>query len=97
MNLLASLPSLQVRLILEFCDGGTLREALDRGVFKLPNGGVNYLAVLDTAADVCKGMLQLHALNVIHSDLKVSEFHPPFSPVIYSLFWSWPSCCCSVE
>lgn len=32
-------------------------------------GGVNYLAVLDTAADVAKAMLHLHSLNVLHSDL----------------------------
>jgi hypothetical protein len=32
-------------------------------------GGVNYLAILDTAADVAKAMLHLHSLNVLHSDL----------------------------
>jgi hypothetical protein len=32
-------------------------------------GGLNYLAVLDTAADVTKAMLHLHSLNVLHSDL----------------------------
>jgi hypothetical protein len=33
------------------------------------NGGINYLAILDTAADVAKAMLHLHSLNVLHSDL----------------------------
>lgn len=33
--------------------------------------GVNYPAVLDTAADIAKAMLHLHAMNVLHSDLKV--------------------------
>ncbi len=64
--------------MLEFCDCGTLRDALDQGMLMLSPDGpaparpqVDYLAVLDTAADIAKGMLQLHALNVLHSDLKV--------------------------
>jgi serine/threonine protein kinase len=55
--------------VLEFCDKGCLREALDSGAFLLAGGGVNYAAVLDTAADVAKAMLHLHSLNVLHSDL----------------------------
>lgn len=66
-DLLLSL--LQVRLVLEFCDKGCLRDALDDGVFTLAPGVVNYLAILDTAADVAKAMLHLHSLNVLHSDL----------------------------
>lgn len=33
------------------------------------SGTLNYLAILDTAADVAKAMLHLHSLNVLHSDL----------------------------
>jgi serine/threonine protein kinase len=58
-----------VRLVLEYCDKGCLRDALDGGIFKLGPDGVNYLAVLDTAADVAKAMLHLHSCNVLHSDL----------------------------
>lgn len=35
---------MQVRLILEYCDRGSLREALDLGAFKQPDGGINYPA-----------------------------------------------------
>lgn len=38
-------------------------------LFAAENGGINYLAILDTAADVAKAMLHLHSLNVLHSDL----------------------------
>lgn len=38
-------------------------------VYAVENGGLNYLAILDTAADVAKAMLHLHSLNVLHSDL----------------------------
>ena len=62
----------QVRLVLEYMDRGTLRDALDRGAFLSPSGdGVNYVAVLETASEVAKGMLHLHSLNILHGDLKV--------------------------
>lgn len=32
--------------------------------------GLNYRAILDTALDVAKAMCHLHAMNVLHSDLK---------------------------
>ncbi|KAG1675607.1 hypothetical protein FOA52_014195, partial [Chlamydomonas sp. UWO 241] len=48
--------SYEVRLVLEFCDLGS-------DVF-------NYWAVLDVACDVAKAMVHLHAVNVLHSDLK---------------------------
>lgn len=59
-----------MRLVLEYCDLGSLREALDQGAF-LGNGVLNYHAILDTALDVAKAMCHLHAMNVLHSDLKV--------------------------
>jgi serine/threonine protein kinase len=62
-----------VRLICEYCDKGSLREALDLGAFKLPDGGVNYPAVLDTAVEIVTAVLHLHQRNVLHSDLKVGN------------------------
>ena len=35
------------------------------------NISVNYKAVLETAADVARGMSHLHANKITHSDLKV--------------------------
>ena len=63
----------QVRLVLEYMDKGTLRDALDSGIFINPAGDeVDYEAVLETVAEVAKGMLHLHSLNILHGDLKVS-------------------------
>ncbi|KAG2450299.1 hypothetical protein HYH02_004806 [Chlamydomonas schloesseri] len=59
----------EVRLVLEFCDRGCLRDALDGDAFLTP-AGVNYRGVLDTAADVAKAMLHLHLNDVLHGDLK---------------------------
>ncbi|GFR47096.1 hypothetical protein Agub_g8666 [Astrephomene gubernaculifera] len=59
----------EVRLVLEFCDRGCLRDALDGDAF-LTSSGVNYRGVLDTAADIAKAMLHLHCADVLHGDLK---------------------------
>ena len=61
-----------MRIVLELCDLGSLRQLLDRGAFRSEDGSLNYPAVLETAADIAKGMAQLHSLNIVHSDLKVS-------------------------
>lgn len=65
--------SYEVRLVLELCDLGSLRAALDKGVFVLPDETLNYHAVLDMALDIAKAMLHLHRQSILHSDLKVRE------------------------
>ena len=109
-----------MQLILEFCDRGDLRDALEAGVFRLHSrspidpaaatipaalatitaaaataagpgpaaatasgphsfpasaaataGPIDYLSVLETAADIARGMAHLHACNIVHLDLKV--------------------------
>jgi serine/threonine protein kinase len=64
----------EVQIILEYCDRGTLHDALIRHAFFLPDGRVNYLAVLETAADMARGLAHLHASNILHLDLKVGRF-----------------------
>ena len=58
-------------LVLEHCDGGCLRDALDAGAFFTAGNALNYAAILDTAADVAKALLHLHRHRVVHADLKV--------------------------
>ncbi|GBF89307.1 hypothetical protein Rsub_02184 [Raphidocelis subcapitata] len=60
----------EVSLVLEYCELGSLRDALDGGAYRLANGTLNYAAILDTAADVARAMLHLHRQQIIHSDLK---------------------------
>ncbi|GIL61307.1 hypothetical protein Vafri_15698 [Volvox africanus] len=64
----ATIHSYEVRLVLEFCDKGSLKDALDQNVFM--QGPLNLAAMLETAADVAKAMVHMHAANVLHSDLK---------------------------
>ncbi|PNG99656.1 Mitogen-activated protein kinase kinase kinase MLT, partial [Tetrabaena socialis] len=65
----STIHSYEVRLVLEFCDKGSLKDALDQQAF-LQGGALNLCAMLETAADVAKAMVHMHAANVLHSDLK---------------------------
>jgi serine/threonine protein kinase len=61
----------QVRLVLELCDMGTLQDLLARGGFRSPSGHYNMAGLVATAADVARAMLHLHTEHIIHGDLKV--------------------------
>ena len=60
----------QVQLILEYCNRGCLRDALDSNAYLSASGGLNYAAILDTTIDIARAMLHLHCNNVLHMDLK---------------------------
>ncbi|KAG2500646.1 hypothetical protein HYH03_001413 [Edaphochlamys debaryana] len=65
----ATIHSYEVRLVLEFCDKGSLKDALDQHAF-MQGGALNLSAMLETAADIAKAMVHMHAASVLHSDLK---------------------------
>ncbi|KAI8468110.1 MAG: kinase-like domain-containing protein [Monoraphidium minutum] len=67
----ATVHNFEVSLVLEWCDWGSLRTALDEGAFFAEDNSLNYAAILDTAADIARAMVHLHKNNVLHSDLKV--------------------------
>jgi hypothetical protein len=59
----------------QYCDMGSLRAQLDAGALRSSKGDSrlpNRVAVLELAADISRGMLHLHSLNILHSDVKVS-------------------------
>ncbi|GAX77208.1 hypothetical protein CEUSTIGMA_g4654.t1 [Chlamydomonas eustigma] len=65
---------LEIRLILEYCDKGSLIDALKGRGFMVPGTGkLNYAAVLDTALDIARAMLHLHLADVLHGDLKAGN------------------------
>lgn len=70
----------EVQLILELCDRGSLRHALDAQVFHKASGQLDYMAILETAADIARGMQHLHNHNIWHSDLKVKG--------LMGIYWS---------
>jgi hypothetical protein len=72
----ALLPKTQVRLLLEFCDRGTLADALAGRAFARPGGGRDMAGILATALDVARAMVFLHGHSVVHADLKVGEKGP---------------------
>lgn len=61
--------SYEIRLVLEYCDLGCLRDALDVKAFA-NDQGFNFPAILDTALDIARAMHHLHVSNVLHMDLK---------------------------
>ncbi|GBF88370.1 hypothetical protein Rsub_01082 [Raphidocelis subcapitata] len=66
----AGLHGWEVRLVLEYCDVGTLREALTRGALRRPDGRRDLAGVLATALDVARAMAFLHDNSIVHADLK---------------------------
>jgi serine/threonine protein kinase len=64
----------ELRLVLEYCDRGSLGTLLkDYGGFRDEEGQLDYAAVLETAADIAKGMIHLHKNNICHNDLKANN------------------------
>jgi serine/threonine protein kinase len=66
---------LQVRLVLELCDRGSLKELLNTGGLRVADGKPDMVGVVATALDVARAMLHLHSENIIHSDLKVGAWN----------------------
>mmetsp|Transcript_38872 Transcript_38872/g.115659 ORF Transcript_38872/g.115659 Transcript_38872/m.115659 type:complete len:959 (-) Transcript_38872:492-3368(-) len=60
----------EIRLVLELCDYGSLRDCLDSGAYRMADGSPNLAAVLDTAIDCAKAMVHMHRQDICHSDLK---------------------------
>ena len=56
----------ELLLVLEYCDGGSLRGVLD-------GSPISYLTCLSFAMDIAKGVLHLHLHSVLHLDLKAAN------------------------
>eukprot|EP00878_Enallax_costatus_P022137 GHUV01023476.1.p1 GENE.GHUV01023476.1~~GHUV01023476.1.p1 ORF type:complete len:648 (+),score=136.49 GHUV01023476.1:46-1944(+) len=62
----------EVRLVLELCDRGSLKELLNNGGLRNPETNKpDMVGIVATALDIARAMLHLHSENIIHSDLKV--------------------------
>jgi len=59
-----------VRLVLEYCDQGTMRELLTAGCFKRADGKRDLAGIIATALDVARAMVFLHENQIVHADLK---------------------------
>ena len=63
-----------MRLVLEYCDRGSLAASIEafKGV-RDEAGSLQYANLIETAADIAKGMLHLHKNNICHNDLKAAN------------------------
>ncbi|KXZ47112.1 hypothetical protein GPECTOR_38g349 [Gonium pectorale] len=58
-------------IVQELCNGGSLRQALARGMAgSVRNGGSGRLLALRLALDVARGVAHVHACRIVHGDLK---------------------------
>ncbi|GLI66603.1 hypothetical protein VaNZ11_010524, partial [Volvox africanus] len=58
-------------IIQEYCDGGTLKDALDGAHFTDPDTGTAYKeTAVRVAIEIASGMSYIHGRNIIHGDLK---------------------------
>ncbi|GFH21623.1 protein kinase domain-containing protein [Haematococcus lacustris] len=56
-------------IIQEYCDGGTLKSAVDSGAFKLDGHTPDMLTIVQVALDIACGLQHIHSNNIIHGDL----------------------------
>lgn len=63
---------LEVRIIMEYCDRGSLVAAIRGGWFRNPEDPArpDLDAIIHTALDIARGLCLLHENNIIHGDLK---------------------------
>ena len=59
-------------IIMELCEGGSLRVAIQQGAYKV-DGLPKIDKIISTLTDIAQGMVYLHSLNVLHSDLSASN------------------------
>lgn len=61
------------QIVMEYCDKGSLQQAINKGLFKASPTWSSRLALrayLRTAREVAQGLCHIHKSNVIHGDLK---------------------------
>ena len=63
---------LRLYMAMEYLDGGSLKDAVDKGLLRLrcsPKAGPDVRAVLETAVEIASAIEHLHKNDVVHGDL----------------------------
>ncbi|GLC36262.1 hypothetical protein PLESTM_000424900 [Pleodorina starrii] len=63
--------AVKLYIVQEYCNGGTIRDLLDRGLAgSVRAGGLPGLLALHLALNVARGMEHIHSCRIVHGDLK---------------------------
>ncbi|GAX74416.1 hypothetical protein CEUSTIGMA_g1864.t1 [Chlamydomonas eustigma] len=77
--------SWKLYIIQEYCDGGNLSEAMQRGdLFDAEKGRPRWSWLLQLGADICRGLSYIHSQSVIHGDLSSSNIMLKVDPLLPS-------------
>lgn len=63
----------QTIIVLELCEGGSLRQAIESGLFSRVDGTVDTPKVLLVLLDIARGMAHLHSQRILHGDLSLNN------------------------
>jgi serine/threonine protein kinase len=73
----------------EFCNGGSLRDALTKGLFRTQHMPQRWLPLMHVLTNIANGMVYIHGRRICHGDLnpsnllfKVCSFPPSCLPVL---------------
>ncbi|GLC77421.1 hypothetical protein PLESTF_001934000 [Pleodorina starrii] len=70
-DILQHCDAVKLYIVQEYCNGGTIRDLLDRGLAGCVRaGGLPGLLALRLALDVARGMEHIHSCRIVHGDLK---------------------------
>jgi serine/threonine protein kinase len=53
----------------EFCNGGSLGDAISDGIFGMARTRMHWRRVVSTLLDVARGMAYIHSMRICHGDL----------------------------
>lgn len=60
-------------IVMEYCDRGGLRSAIEKGLFKTDDGKNDLHLILLTLRDIATGLQYLHSKGIMHADLNTNN------------------------
>lgn len=81
----------------EFCNGGSLRAAIDRGFFRTHHLPQRWSPIIAVLKHICTGMAYMHGKKVLHGDLNPSNVLLQVPPSHACMLTQRPASCVLVH